>query len=252
MGKPFTVFSDHKPLENLNIKSRRHEELGELSYYLSQYDFIIKYMPGKNNLEADCLSRNPVLNAEENRKNILKIVNLITLNDIITDQQENNELQNKLINMIKKNNVYYEKKNKKERIVLSENYSKKFIKEVHEEYCHIGIKQMENKITPYYTANNLKNNMKNICKCCEICIKNKSRGQMKYGLMSFLGPSKEPFEIMSIDTIGGFGGSRSTKKYLHLLVDHFTRYAYIRTSQTQNANDFIQLIKKVTDNNKKK
>lgn len=66
-------------------------------------------------------------------------------------------------------------------------------------------------------------------------------------MLSHLGPAKTPFEIISIDTIGGFGGSRSTKKYLHLLVDHFTRYAFILTSRTQNANDFIKLVKEVTD-----
>lgn len=76
--------------------------------------------------------------------------------------------------------------------------------------------------------------------------KNKSRGTDKFGLMSHLGPATRPFEIMSIDTIGGFGGSRSTKKYLHLLVDHFTRYAYILTSKTQSAKDFIKLIKENT------
>lgn len=78
---------------------------------------------------------------------------------------------------------------------------------------------------------------------------NKSRGQDKFGNMSHLGPAKKPFEIMSIDTIGGFGGSRSTKKYLYLLVDHFTRFAYMNTSKTQNANDFIKLVKKVAGDN---
>lgn len=67
--------------------------------------------------------------------------------------------------------------------------------------------------------------------------------------MSNLGPAKKPFEIVSIDTIGGFGGSRSTKKYLHLLVDHFTRFAYILTSKTQNANDFIKLTENVVKEN---
>ncbi|XP_048000465.1 uncharacterized protein LOC125237440 [Leguminivora glycinivorella] len=67
--------------------------------------------------------------------------------------------------------------------------------------------------------------------------------------MSHLGPATKPFEICSIDTIGGFGGSRSTKKYLHLLTDHFTRYAYIMTSSTQNANDFIKLVKNCAETN---
>lgn len=69
------------------------------------------------------------------------------------------------------------------------------------------------------------------------------------GLMSHLGPATAPFEIISLDTIGGFAGSR-TKKYLHLLVDHFTRYAYIPTSKAQVTNDFVKLVKKVTDDNK--
>ncbi|KAK2575226.1 hypothetical protein KPH14_012691 [Odynerus spinipes] len=124
------------------------------------------------------------------------------------------------------------------------------IKEMHSEWCHIGVRQMVYKICPYYTAKNLTDNIRKICKNCEICIRNKSRGQDRYGLMSHLGPATKPFQIMSIDTIGGFGGQRSTKKYLHLLVDHFTRYAYILTSKTQNATDFIKLVKMVLETDK--
>lgn len=91
-------------------------------------------------------------------------------------------------------------------------------------------------------------NINKLCISCEVCIKNKSRGKAKYGLMSHLGPARRPFEIVSIDTIGGFGGSRSTRKYLHLL-DHFTRFAYIITSKTQCADDFIKLVNKITETN---
>ena len=92
INKSFTVYSDHKPLENLNIKSRTDEELGDLTYYLSQYNFKIKYCPGKNNVEADCLSRNPVLNSEDNEEEQLRVVNLIRLEDIPTDQARNEAL----------------------------------------------------------------------------------------------------------------------------------------------------------------
>lgn len=247
IGKSFTVYSDHKPLENLNIKSRTDEELGELTFYLSQYDFKIKYAPGKENIEADCLSRNPVLYANEDTDEQLKIINMITLNDIITDQGDNEYIQNNKTKLVLKNNVFYKKGKKQEKIILTEKYSKELIKKVHENMCHLGVKQMQNKISTSYTANNLTKNITECCKTCDICIKNKSRGQKNYGLMSQLGPATKPFEIVSIDTIGGFGGSRSTKKYLHLLVDHFSRYAYIVTSKTQNANDFIKLINSVPD-----
>lgn len=58
LGRKFKVISDHKPLENLNIKSRTDEDLGDLTNYLSLYDLEIEYSPGKYNQEADRLSRN--------------------------------------------------------------------------------------------------------------------------------------------------------------------------------------------------
>lgn len=247
IGRKFTVFSDHQPLKNMNIKARTDEELGDLTYYLSQYDLEIKYSPGKYNLEADCLSRNPVLESTENMEEQLKIVNFIELRDILEDQEKNENIKSQKGKLTKKYNIYYKKIKKKEKIILSEELSVKLIKKVHENFCHIGIKQVQNKINPIYTAKNLTRNIEKICKTCTVCLKNKSRGQNKFGLMSQLGPATKPFEIVSIDTIGGFGSSRSTKKYLHLLVDHFTRYAYITTSKTQGANDFIKLLSKIAD-----
>ena len=249
IGKPFTVYSDHKPLESLNIKSRTDDELGELTYYLSQYNFKLKYAPGKENLEADCLSRNPVLEANNDIDDQLKVINLITLNDIEIDQCKNKDIQKHRNNIIHKQNIYYKRVKKQEKIILSEEFSKKIIKLIHENMCHIGIKQMQKKIGKFYTARNLTRNIIDFCKQCKICIKNKTRGQAKYGLMSHLGPATKPFEIVSIDTIGGFGGSRSTKRYLHLLVDHFSRYAYILTSKTQSTKDFINLLNNVLNCN---
>lgn len=250
MGKEFVVYSDHKPLENLNIKARTDEELGDLTYYLSQYNFKIKYNPGKSNQEADCLSRNPVLEPCENTDDVLKVVNLINLDDIKNDQYINPDLQNRKSKFVLENEIYYKKNKRRNKIILSETLSKTLIKDIHNTYCHIGRTQMINKITPFYTAKNIFINIKKICDECDICKKNKSRRKPQFGLMSHLGPATQPFEIVSIDTIGGFGGSRSTKKYLHLLVDHFTRFAYILTARTQNSNDFIKLIKKVTQSHK--
>lgn len=242
IGKPFTVYTDHKPLENMNLKSRTDEELGDLTYYLSQYNFKIKYAPGKHNIEADCLSRNPVLEPNENTDEQLKVVNLIRLEDIIQDQNNNDAIQKNKNKLIERQKIYMKKINKKEKIIITEQFSIALLKKIHKDLCHIGIGQMQKTVGPHYSAKNMTENIKKVCRSCEICIKNKSRGQDKIGLMSHLGPATKPFEIISLDTVGGFGGSRSTKQYLHILVDHFTRFAFILTSKTQNANDFIRLV----------
>lgn len=245
IGNYFTVYTDHKPLEKLNIRNRPDDELGDMSLYLSQYNCEIKYFPGKNNKEADCLSRNPVLNIDENMEDVLRTVNTIDINDIKYDQAQNMQMIKLEKNIVLEDGIYYKKRGKNKKIILSEDYSKEIIKKTHEKYCHTGINQTESKLKPFYTAPFLSENIKNICKNCEICIKNKTRLNRKYGLMSQLGPANRPFQIMSLDTIGGFGGQRSTKKYLHLLVDHFTRYAYILCSKNQHAQDFIRLIEKI-------
>lgn len=116
IAKSFTVYSDHKPLENMNIKTRTDEELGDLTYYLSQYDFKIKYYPGKNNLEADCLSRNPVLESNQNEEEQLKVVNLINLEDILKDQEKNGEVKT-MKNIIVKNGICFKKRGNKEKII---------------------------------------------------------------------------------------------------------------------------------------
>ncbi|GBO99336.1 hypothetical protein EVAR_577_1 [Eumeta japonica] len=126
--KQIRQFLDHKPLENLNIKNRTDDELGDMTHYLSQYNFVIKYNPGKCNTEADCLSRNPVYESHENEEDKLKTVNIVRIEEILEDQNRNPTLKNK----------------------------------------HSFIKEN--------------------------------------------GPAEKPFQIMSIDTVGGFGGNRSSKR----------------------------------------
>lgn len=129
IGRYFEIHSDHKPLENMNIKARTDEELGDLTHYLSQYDFQIVYIPGKDNAEADCLSRNPVLESNiEEEEDLLKTINLIKTNEIKVDQMNNTSLQNKKEKLIKKDGIYYKKVKTREKIILSEKFSIDLIK----------------------------------------------------------------------------------------------------------------------------
>lgn len=66
------------------------------------------------------------------------------------------------------------------------------------------------------------------------------------GKLSKLGPAMRPFEILSIDTVGGFAGGRSPKRYMHIVADHFSRKAFIGTTKHQTTQEFIKLIDRVT------
>ncbi|GFX73270.1 retrotransposable element Tf2 protein type 1 [Trichonephila clavipes] len=60
----------------------------------------------------------------------------------------------------------------------------------------------------------------------------KKSAQKKYGLLEEVPVAEEPFEMISLDTVGGFNYHNSQKKYLHIVLDHATRYAWTFPSKT--------------------
>lgn len=246
---PFEIITDHKPLQNMKINTQFDDELRELILSISHFDFKVTYQPGKINLEADCLSRNPVLEAHEATSE-LKVVNILQLEDLLVDQKSValEEISKKINVMNGNNNLLFTNHKDTKKIIVSDEFARELVKKAHFRFGHIGVKQIELTLLPYFYNVNLRKYIKNFVKNCSVCIKNKSRLLPTFGPMSYLGPATKPFEYMLVDTIGGFSGNNSTKRYVHLLVDHFTRFAYTITSKTQKAADFISLLNLVIKN----
>lgn len=243
LGISFEIVTDHKPLENMKINTQFDDELRELILSISHFDFKVTYQPGKINLEADCLSRNPVLSPQD-ASSELKVVNFLQIEELLVDQKSIAlDRINKKINVINgKNNLLFTNHKDTNKIIISDEFSRELIKKAHYRFGHIGVKQLELTLLPYFYNVNLKKFILNFVKKCSVCIKNKSRLSPTFGLMSHLGPATRPFEYVSVDTVGGFSGNNSTKRYIHLLVDHFSRFAYAITSKHQKAPDFIKLV----------
>jgi hypothetical protein len=249
IGREFFVCTDHKPLENLTTKSRTDEILGDLVHYLSQFNFKIIYKRGKDNILADMLSRNPVLEYFTN-EDIIQTVNLIELSDIQEDQEKNKmELETAKKTELH-NGLVYKKIRQKSRVYISQTLGESLIDRAHVFYGHVGSAKLLNTLRKYYYFKNMDKLVKAFCETCTTCIQNKVRQRRAIGLMSKFGPASEPFEIMSLDTVGGFGGYHSTHRYMHLLVDHFSRYAWISTSTGQSAKDFIKFLKPIANKNR--
>lgn len=199
-------------------------------------------------MEADCLSRNPVLEEVEDNfeDSALKLVNFLEMDDIVNDQKDF-DLDDKCEKI---NGNIYRTLNNRKKICLTESIGMQLIKTVHEKQGQVRVKQLTSTITKKFFFKNMHKHIKIFCCSCETCIKNKTRIANYKVPLSQLGAVSKPFEIVSLDTVGGFAGNKSSKKYLHLITDHFTRYAFITTSTNQTANDFIKLVKSTKNTDK--
>ena len=75
-GVQFILYTDHKPLVYLHNMSRENSRLMRTINELEEFDFIIKYRPGKENSAADAMSR---LVREPNQEDSVRIVDSIEL-----------------------------------------------------------------------------------------------------------------------------------------------------------------------------
>jgi hypothetical protein len=141
-GSKFTVYSDHNCLKWLKSIKKPNSRLFNWSLKLSQYDFEIKYMRGNANLEADALSRNPIDETHE-REEHLKIVNLLTKNELIESQTQAFPSKNLLPKRCKyENDLIIRVKNNFHKVLVPENLRSKLIEKFHNSFGHIGTKKM--------------------------------------------------------------------------------------------------------------
>ena len=248
LGHHFTVITDHRPLEQLNLKARTDEELGDLAHELLQFDFEVIYRPGSQNSEADCLSRNPVLPSlpdSDPEIPILQSFNFLSVNDICKLQEPLSPTPSDTV----KSGVIFRKFKSKSYIVLDSASGERLAKTIHLHFGHVGANHCIAIIRKHFYFPKMYLTCRNVCRKCHVCIANKTRRIRRSGLLGLFGPATKPFQIMSLDTVGGFAGNNSPKKYFHLLIDHFTRFVYSSSSSGQSSRDFINLVKSVNSAN---
>lgn len=241
--RKFVVVTDHAALKWLKSVKKPNSRLFRWSLKLSQYSFEVKYNPGVNHVEADLLSRAPVLEACNNSEH-LRIVNLLTLDEVRESQDDyfRNRSRGKLRRV---NGVLIRNRAGFRQMYVPPNLRERLIREFHDEFGHLGVKQMLTMISRTYFWENMTSDIKSFVDACFVCQTNKVRRERKLGTLSWTGPARRPLEIVSVDTIGGLEGYNSRFRYIHLAIDHLTRFVWTLPSKTQRARDYIRLIQVV-------
>ncbi|GFT29665.1 transposon Tf2-11 polyprotein [Trichonephila clavipes] len=100
-------------------------------------------------------------------------------------------------------------------------------------------------ISPIYYWKDIILDISNFVKCCETCQLNKKSTQKKVWIIARVPVAEEPFEMISLDTVGGFNYHNSQKKYLHIVLDHATRYAWTFPSKSVTSETYTNCLKQI-------
>ncbi|UYV62206.1 hypothetical protein LAZ67_1008215 [Cordylochernes scorpioides] len=229
MGRKFTIFSDHHALQWLKTIKNPSGRLFRWSLRLSSYEYEVRYIKGKLQYEADLLSRNPFCGFLD--------ATLIKTHQSPPSKESSLTIDHNGLHTVSRKGVT--------KIILPKPLIQQLLQTVHTQYNHPGISQMSRIISTQYYWQGMSKDIKQKVKTCPTCQLTKRPVGPTYGELSQPPESKEPFDLLSLDTIAGFAKYGNTKIYLHVVVDHFSRYAWAFPSKSTSTTTYQQVLKRV-------
>ncbi|UYV83545.1 hypothetical protein LAZ67_23001432 [Cordylochernes scorpioides] len=230
MGRKFTIFSDHHALQWLKTIKNPSGRLFRWSLRLSSNEYEVRYIKGKLQYEADLLSRNPFCGFLD--------ATLIKTHQPPPSKESSLTIDRNGLHTVSRKGVT--------KIILPKPLIQQLLQTVHTQYNHPGISQMSRIISTQYYWQGMSKDIKQKVKTCPTCQLTKRPVGPTYGELSQPPESKEPFDLLSLDTIAGFAKYGNTKIYLHVVVDHFSRYAWAFPSKSTSTTTYQQVLKRVS------
>jgi len=238
---------------------------------LQDYNFMLKYIPGKTNTKADILSRKNQVNMKENNKDvqllkeqlwtrrttaeIMMLGRKMTTDklDIIKEIKRNNTRKQEIVQALKKEDevtweedgiVYIEG-----RVYISNNKKtrEKILKENHDlvDIGHPRQQRILELIKQNYWQPGLKEDIKKYVQECFKCQQNKVQHQKKAGELHPLEITQRPWQEISIDIIRPLPRSNGMDAIV-VIVDRFTKMIRLKVTMTSISSE--EIVKIYRDN----
>jgi len=213
IGRSFTIFTDHKPLiYALDMKDPSPRQQRQISY-ISQFDLVIKFIAGADNVVADCFSRIDIGNLEFEalfNKELLRV-------NIPSDS----DLKLFSVSPTLRDGIYFDNERSGcARPVLGLKLRNQAFLAMHNG-THAGFKAtyalLQNRVVwPF-----MRKDIKNWCKACLVCQANKVTRHIKPPILQF--PTGSRFDTVHIDIVGPLPVCQGYM-YMLTMVDRCTRW----------------------------
>ena len=247
LGNKFVVYTDHQPLTHLKAFKEIINKRFRWLLYLESVNTVVRYIPGKENILSDFVSRNI---KEEEKLNVINVA-FIELNmasytkEELLEKQLNDQEINKVLKYLNEEesyvNINQAYKKVIDKLVLNDNLL--FYKhhnsmllvcpeEIRDELLSLGHNQFysghhgcfktHRRLLETVWWPSLFHDVKSYIKNCKVCIMTKSmKNQSCLGKRAF---PKKPNELVSIDFIVDLPVTERNNIHILTIVDNFTKY----------------------------
>ncbi|UYV84069.1 hypothetical protein LAZ67_X001057 [Cordylochernes scorpioides] len=233
-GKHFTVVSDHHSLCWLANVKDPSGRLARWALRLQEFDISIVYKNGKRHQDADCLSRSPLPQSnEDNIPELSSITDIgkeqrsdVQTKKIIQEIDSKSESGYKIIDGIlyRKN---YDPMGKPWLLVVPKQMRVDILSEAHDAPMagHLGFAKTYDRIRRKYFWPGLHRSVRQYVAHCRECQRRKGSTERPPGQLVPIPPVARPFQKIGIDLLGRFPTSNDGNKWTVVATDYLTRYA---------------------------
>lgn len=221
-GRPFSVFTDHKPLLGAmtNLSDRSPRQTRQLNF-IAEFTTDIKHVSGKANVVADALSRCFTISAPLSPE--------IDFKQIAADQKTCDELGAHLSSTSLKlqdirlddSSLLCDMSTGTPRPLIPINWRRRVFEACHN-LSHSGYRPTMRAVSKRFVWPNMKADIRDWCKTCHPCQSSKVHRHTKSPLQTRL-PPEHRFGSLHVDIVGPLPESEGMR-YLFTIIDRYTRW----------------------------
>lgn len=246
-GRKFHLYTDHRPLETTGGKYGK--TLNRLQLLMGEFDFTINFKPGKDNVVADFLSRNPVSSVDIHRRDLVQlqredplIVRLIRDLQETTDRPGFARLRGHLV--MKHDILFFKKPEGNMAIFAPRSLIPQILQSAHNSLlgAHMGMFKSRERILERYYWPSLDKDVQDHIKQCMDCQKAKPHSRPNKVPLMPLPQPEVPNHRIHVDLFGPLSTCGEGKKYIICITDAFSKYVELQAIRSKTAPEVARAI----------